>query len=168
MKVILAFLKPRRDWDICTGGQGWTFKPRDRPLTPGAQKSGARECLQPSGSDADPGTRPRPRQEPLRPRPPNEQHINPSQRGPTGAAGAAPGGAAPFSAPERGAQRATARVVGRAENGRLRSRRAPGLTGAPWFGGPDTGSPDPGALTRAARPQKVGGIEGRALETRAL
>ncbi|KAJ1155759.1 hypothetical protein NDU88_008488 [Pleurodeles waltl] len=34
------------------------------PLTPGAQKSGARECLRPSGSDAGPGTRPRPRREP--------------------------------------------------------------------------------------------------------
>ncbi|KAJ1092688.1 hypothetical protein NDU88_005798 [Pleurodeles waltl] len=98
----------------------------------------------------------------LQPRPPSERHTDPGRRGPTGAARAAPGGATPSGAPERGAQRATTHTVGSTENGRLRDRRAP------WFSGPDTESPNAGALTRAVRPQKVGGIEGRALEIRAL
>ncbi|KAJ1137479.1 hypothetical protein NDU88_003877 [Pleurodeles waltl] len=98
----------------------------------------------------------------LRPRPPSERHTDPGRRGPTGAPGAAPGGATPSSAPERGARRTTARAVGGTEIERLRVRQAP------WFSGPDTGSPNTGALTRAARPQKVGGIKGRALEIRTL
>ncbi|KAJ1184882.1 hypothetical protein NDU88_001679 [Pleurodeles waltl] len=95
-------------------------------------------------------------------RPPSEQHTDPGRRGPTGAAGAASGGATPSGAPERGAQRATTHTVRSAENGRLRDRRAL------WFSGPDTESPNAGALTQAVRPQKVGGIEGCALEIRAL
>ncbi|KAJ1119587.1 hypothetical protein NDU88_007772 [Pleurodeles waltl] len=66
----------------------------------------------------------------------------------------------PSSTPERGAWRATARAVGGAEIGRLGADRPRGSA--------DTRSPNTGALTRAARPQKVGGIEGRALEIRAL
>ncbi|KAJ1162772.1 hypothetical protein NDU88_003237 [Pleurodeles waltl] len=129
------------------------------PLTPGAKKSEDRECLWPSGSDAGSGAGPQPRWEPPSGR---DRRANGILTPAGGAPGAAPGGATPSSAPERGARRTTARAVGATEIGRLRGRQAP------WFGRPDTGSPNTGALTQAARPQKVGGIKGRALEIRTL
>ncbi|KAJ1170584.1 hypothetical protein NDU88_002457 [Pleurodeles waltl] len=103
----------------------------------------------------------------LRPRPPSERHTDPARdRRANGiltpAGGARPGLPEPRlvaprhpARPRGGAQRATARVVA-----------------APRMGdsGAD-GSVDQRTRhreTRAARPQKVGGIEGRALEIRAL
>ncbi|KAJ1128115.1 hypothetical protein NDU88_006494 [Pleurodeles waltl] len=73
-----------------------------------------------------------------------------------------------FRRAQEEARQAAAREVGGAESGRLRSRRAPKLIEARDSAGRTPGARLPVCRQEAARPRKVGGTQGRALEICAL